>query len=161
MTNQITIDSFLTQKKLALAGASSRSKKFGNIVLEAMRGKGYELLLIHPEAETIDGLPCHKSLADLPEEVSALINVVPPERTEKLVREAHAAGFNKIWMQQGSSSEKAVDFCKEKGIDVIHGECILMYAQPRGLHKFHHWLWGLLGKLPTDKISSHKHGTKV
>jgi predicted CoA-binding protein len=52
-------------------------------------------------------------------------------------------------MQQGSESEKAINYCNENGIDVIHGECILMFAEPvESIHKFHKWLWKIFGKLP-------------
>jgi hypothetical protein len=30
----------------------------------------------------------------------------------------------------------------------VHGECILMFAQPSSFHRLHRWVWGLLGKLP-------------
>ena len=148
MTDQTTIDSFLGEKKLVLAGASRKASKFGNAVFKEMSSKGYELLLIHPEAGTIDGVACYASLAELPSDVGGLINVVPPAQTEKLVREAHSVGIKKIWMQQGSDSSDAIQFCEEHEMEVVQGECILMFSQPRGLHKFHHWLWGLFGKLP-------------
>ncbi len=149
MTDQMTIDSFLGEKKLALVGASSKANKFGNAVLKELSSKGYELLLIHPEAEIINGVACYGSLTELPTGVGGLINVVPPVQTEKLVREAHSAGIKKIWMQQGSDSPDAIQYCLEHEMEVVHGECILMFTQPQGLHKFHHWLWGLFGKLPT------------
>lgn len=148
MAEKSTIESFLSEKQLALAGASSKANKFGNSVLKELSSKGYELLLIHPEAETINGVQCHKAVSELPDKVGGLINVVPPAQTEKLVQEAHAAGIKKIWMQQGSESPDAIQYCEEHKMEVVHGECILMFAQPRGLHKFHHWLWGLFGKLP-------------
>jgi hypothetical protein len=34
--------------------------------------------------------------------------------------------------------------------NTVHGECILMYAQPAGIHRFHHFIWKLLGKLPVS-----------
>ncbi|NQV40903.1 MAG: CoA-binding protein [Candidatus Marinimicrobia bacterium] len=148
MVEQAIVESFLAEKKLALAGASRKGNKFGNAVFKELSSKGYELLLMHPEAESIDGVPCYGSLAELPTDVGGLINVVPAIQTEKLVREAHASGIRKVWMQQGSDSPAAIEYCKENDIEVIHGECILMFAQPQGLHKFHHWLLGLFGKLP-------------
>ncbi len=148
MVEQAAVESFLAEKKLALAGASRKGNKFGNAVFKELSSKGYELLLMHPEAESIDGVPCYSSLAELPTDVGGLINVVPAIQTEKLVREAHASGIRKVWMQQGSDSPAAIEYCKENDIEVIHGECILMFAQPQGLHKFHHWLLGLFGKLP-------------
>ncbi len=148
MVEQTAVESFLAEKKLALAGASRKANKFGNAVLKELSSKGYELLLIHPEAEEISGVSCYGSLAELPTDVGGLINVVPPAQTEKLVQEAHSAGIKKIWMQQGSDSPDAIQYCREHEMEVVHGECILMFAKPRGLHKFHHWLWGWIGKLP-------------
>ncbi|MBT3253702.1 MAG: CoA-binding protein [Candidatus Marinimicrobia bacterium] len=148
MIEQTPIESFLAEKKLALAGASSKANKFGNMVYKELCNKGYELHITHPVASEINGVACSGSLADLSAEVGGLINVVPPAQTEKLVREAHSAGIMKIWMQQGSESPEAIQYCKEHEMEVVHGECILMFSQPRGLHKFHHWLWGIFGKLP-------------
>ncbi len=148
MVEQSTIESFLAERKLALAGVSRSGKKFGNAAYKELRQKGYEVFIVHPEAQEINGAPCHATLTALSGKVGGLVNVVPPEQTEKLVREAHAAGINKIWMQQGSESANAIQFCKENGMEVIHGQCILMHSQPQGFHKFHGWLWGLLGKRP-------------
>ena len=148
MVDQSTIESFLAERKLALAGVSSSANKFGNAVFKELSSKGYELFLVHPSAKEINGVTCYGSLAELPDDVGGLINVVPPVQTEKLVQEAHATGIKKVWMQQGSDSPEAIKFCKEHAMEVVHGECILMFAQPQGLHKFHHWLWGLFGKLP-------------
>ena len=74
---------------------------------------------------------------------------MPPVQTEKLVREARDAGIARIWMQQGAESAEAIRFCDESGIDVVHGQCIMMFAEPAGIHKFHRWLNGIFGKLPT------------
>jgi len=103
---------------------------------------------VHPEAETIEGEQCYSSLSELPERVGGLLVVVPPSETEKVVKEASAAGIRRVWMQQGAESEAAIEYCEQEGMSVVHGECILMFAQPTGVHKFHHWLWGLFGKLP-------------
>ena len=148
MVEQAAIASFLSEKKLALAGASSTTNKFGNMVYKELKNKGYDLYLIHPEASEINGTICYGSLSDLPTDVGGLINVIPPAQTEKLVQEAYAARVKKVWMQQGSESAEAIQYCQEHEMAVIHGEFILMYAQPKGLHKFHHWLWGVFGKLP-------------
>ncbi len=148
MTQQSVVETFLSHKTLALVGVSRSGKKFGNAVLRELKSKGYEILLVHPEVTEIDGQACYAALSELPDRVGGLVLVVPPVQTEKLVREAHAAGIKNIWMQQGSASEDSVNFCQGKGITLISGECILMFAQPQGLHKFHHWLWGVLGKQP-------------
>jgi len=150
MVSKTAIDDFLGRESLALAGVSRSGKKFGNAVLKDLSGKGYEVLPIHPEAAEIGGVRCYRSLADLPVEVGGMVLVVPPLQTERLVREAGEVGIGSVWMQPGAESEAAIRFCEEQGIDVIHGECIMMFAQPKGIHKAHRWLRGVLGKLPAD-----------
>jgi predicted CoA-binding protein len=149
MTSRALVDGFLAEKKLALAGASRSGKKFGNAILKELRAKGYEVIPVHPEAESLEGVACVRSLADLPPGVGGLILCVRPAETEKLVREAAAAGIPRVWMQYGSVSKNAAAFCEEKGIRAIHGECILMFAEPAaGIHRFHRAIWRLFGRLP-------------
>jgi hypothetical protein len=148
VTSQASIDAFLAQQRLALAGVSRSGRGFGNAVLQDLSAKGYEVLPVHPEAEEVGGLRAYPSLAALPGAVGGLVLVVPPAQTEALVREVLAAGIPRVWMQQGAESEAAIRTCREQGIDAVHGECIMMFARPRGVHRVHRWLWGLLGKLP-------------
>ena len=150
MTSQATVDHFLEQKILAIAGVSRSGKGFGNAVLADLTGKGYEILPVHPEAPEVAGTRTYPSLAELPPEVGGLILVVPPKQTEILVKQAKEHGIGRVWMQQGAESEQAIRFCEENGIDVVHGECIMMFAQPTGIHRFHRWINGIFGKLPTS-----------
>jgi predicted CoA-binding protein len=149
MTSRAAVDGFLAQKNLALVGVSRGGKKFGNMALRELTANGYRVFPVHPEAETIQGVRCYRSLRDLPEKVGGLLVVVPPSRTEAIVREAAAAGIPRVWMQLGASSPEAVRYCAENGIEAVHGECILMFLrQGPVFHRIHHWLWGILGKLP-------------
>ncbi len=150
MISKSSIDAFLSTEILALAGVSRGGKKFGNKVLRDLTGKGYEILPVHPHAEEVDGVRCYPSLKDLPDDVGGLVVVVPPAQTERLVCEAGHVGIDRVWMQPGAESEAAIRSCEEQGIDVVHGECIMMFAEPKGIHKAHRWLRGVLGKLPAD-----------
>jgi predicted CoA-binding protein len=144
------VEQFLSQRSLGLVGASRGGKKFGNAVLRELTKRGYQVSVVHPGAVEIDGVKSHPSVSELPDEVTGLVLVVPPEQTERIVREATLRGVRHIWMQQGAESPAAIELCRESGIDLVHGECILMYAEPAGIHRFHHWLWKLLGKLPAS-----------
>lgn len=152
MTTMSSVNQFLSQKQLAIAGASRSGKKFGNTVLRDLTRKGYKIALVHPEAEEIDGHKCYSSLSEIAEQVGGLVLVVPPDQAEQLVRQAVSAGIKNVWMQQGSASAQAVELCRKSGVNEVHGECILMFAQPTGFHKFHRWVWGLIGKLPRPEV---------
>ena len=149
MTSRAAVDRFLSLKKVALAGASRSERKFGTAVLKDLKAKGYDLRLLHPEAAELYGIACFRTPADLPADTESLILAVPPAQTERLVRQAAERGIKHIWMQQGAESKAAIAFCRENGIEEIHGECILMFAEPVGwFHGLHRWIWRVLGKLP-------------
>jgi len=148
MTQRHAVEAFLAEKTLALVGASRSGRKFGNTLLNTLTARGYEVLLVHPAVDAIAGVPCVSSIGALPRSVGGLVLVVAPEKTKGLVAEAAEAGIRRIWMQQGSASPEAIRLCEEKGITLVHGECLLMFTSPTGVHALHRWLWGVLGKLP-------------
>jgi predicted CoA-binding protein len=149
MTTKAAVNDFLAQRSLAVVGVSRGGKKFGNTAYKELKAKGYRSFPIHPNAERIEGDRCYPSLGALPEPVGGVLVVVPPAQTEQVVRDAAAAGIRRVWMQQGAESEAAIRFCAENGISAVHGECILMFAEPAAFyHRMHRWVWGLLGKLP-------------
>jgi predicted CoA-binding protein len=149
MTKKEAIFDFLSQKKFAIIGVSRNSRKFGNAILKDMRKKGYHLIPVHPEADKLEGEKCYKSLSDIPFPVDGAILNIKPDETEKVVEDINSAGIKRVWMQQGSGSKKAIEYCINYGISVISGECIFMFAQPMEFfHRAHRWVWGVIGKLP-------------
>jgi len=144
------IQEVLAQRTLALVGVSRGGKKFGNAIYRELKGKGYKVFAVHPQAETIDGDPCYHSLKGLPEKTGAVVICVPPAQTEQVVQQAYEAGITKVWLQQGAESYAAIRFCEEHGMTIVHGQCVMMFAEPvQTFHGFHRWLWKLIGKYPS------------
>ncbi len=149
MTTRAAVEGFLAERTIAVVGATDSARKFGRSAYRELKAKGYRVIAVNRRAQTVDGDRAYPSLGALPEPVSAALLVVKPAETESVVREAAAAGVRRIWMQQGAESEAAIRLCESSGIEVVHGECILMFARPaQWFHRFHHWLWGVFGKLP-------------
>ncbi len=149
MTTKAMIDDFLAQRTLAIVGVSRKTEKFGCTVYRELKAKGYKVFPVNPHAEEVLGDRCYPNLGALPEPVGGVVIVVPPAETERVVQDAAAAQIRRVWMQQGAESEAALRFCKDNGMSVVSGECIMMFAQPVGFgHGLHRWVWGLLGKLP-------------
>ena len=142
------IDDFLAQPAVALVGASRSGGKFGNYALRVMREKGYRVYPIHPSAKTIDGVDCYTRIEDAPEHVDAVLIVVPPLQAIPVIRDAAAAGARYIWLQQGAESIAAVTVATQLGLEVVAGECILLFAKPTGIHKAHRFILRMIGRLP-------------
>ena len=149
MTKKEAITDFLSRKKFAIYGVSRNNRKFGNAILKDLRKKGYELKPVHPECDNLENEKCYKNLRDIPSQVDGVILSIKPEEVKKVVNDIYAAGIKRVWMQQGSESKEAIEYCIQNGITVISGECILMFAEPMVFfHRAHKWIWGVIGKLP-------------
>jgi len=57
--------------------------------------------------------------------------VVPPKIIGQVVKTCRRLGITKVWMQPGSESETAISFCRENGIDVVHGVCVMVERRSR------------------------------
>ena len=149
MVTRSDVDGFIGEKSLAIVGVSRHGKKFGNTILKELSAKGYAMFPVHPEADSVDGVKAYPSLSSLPEKVGGAIVCVPPAKSTQVVKDAAAHGIRRIWLQQGAESPEAIAFCDEQGLSVVHGHCILMFAEPAALpHRIHGWIWRILGKVP-------------
>jgi hypothetical protein len=147
----VTLDQihhFLTSGKIAFAGVSRDRKKFGGAVFCELFEKGYNLYPVHPHVSEIHGVSTYPDILSLPGEIKSLFIVTPPSVTEKLVKEAIARKMEMIWIQKGCETKEIVELAAKEGITVISGKCIMMFAEPTGIHKFHRTLVKLFGKYP-------------
>ncbi|HEX2457063.1 MAG TPA: CoA-binding protein [Vicinamibacterales bacterium] len=150
MTSAKSIEAFLDNPSIAVVGVSRSGKGFGNAACRSLRTQGYRVYPVNWSAPTVDGIRCYSRLSELPERVNAVLVVVPPPQAVDVIREAAAAGIRHVWLQQGAESAEAVRVGAELGLDVISGECILMFAHPTGIHLAHRWLRRLTHGLPPE-----------
>lgn len=142
------IEDFLSQKILAVAGVSRSKRKFGNTIFRELKKRNYQVYPMNPHLNSFEGEPCYPNLKTLPQPVDGVVIVVQPSRAAQVVQEALDRGIRRIWMQPGAASEEALRLCREQGARAASGECLLMYLEPvKGIHRFHRWIWTLLGKL--------------
>lgn len=131
-----TIKKFLNKKNIiGFIGATINKEKWGYKKYKEIKNAGFKVYPVNPRYDKIDDDKCFpdlKSLIEfLQEKPDFVITIIPPKITEKTVEQCKIFRINKIWMQPGSESEKALRFCEENGIEVVHGICIVVDA----LHK--------------------------
>ena len=117
----------------AIIGASNNEEKYGNKILKDLLNKKFNLIPINPKEKEILGLNCYATLSEFYENknkenksIDVVIFVVPPKITEKILFEVKKLNINKVWMQPGSESEKAINFCKENNLEIIYNSCIMV-----------------------------------
>lgn len=140
------IEHIANQKHIAVVGVSDR--KFGGSIYKTLKKRGYTVYAVHPTRESFDGDRCYHDLTTVPDEVTAAVVAVSPERSERIVEDARSAGLTHLWFQQGKNFTDAVAKARAKGIQTVDRKCILMYAQPvTGIHAVHRFLAKLFGRL--------------
>ncbi len=121
------ISEFLEKSNIfAVVGVSTDPSKYGHRVFFKLLHTGYTAYAIHPEAGEALGHTRYTTLSNLPQKPDVVSIVVPPEVTESIVRECKKLGIKKVWMQPGSESKEAIQFCYENNIKVIHDTCIIL-----------------------------------
>ena len=131
-----TFKRFLNKKnKIGFIGATIQKDKWGYKKYIEIKNAGFSVYPINPKYDEIDGDRCFSNLRELIEHLNEkpdyVITIVPPKITENVVEQCKNFGIDKIWMQPGSESDKAIKFCKENGIEVVSGVCIVVDAIQR------------------------------
>jgi len=130
--DQKLIVEFLDRKNVfAVVGASRNPEKYGHQVYKDLRNAGYRVYPVNPNTNEILGDRCYPSLQALPVKPDVVDLVVPPKITEQVVKTCKKLGIKKVWMQPGSEAETAISFCRENGIDIVHGVCVMVERRRR------------------------------
>jgi predicted CoA-binding protein len=151
------VDDFLAQRRIAVAGVSSTEPNApANLILRKLRDAGHEVFAVNPKVDTVEGGPCHPSLAAIPGGVDAVVAATPPAGTDAVVRECIELGVSRVWMHrsfgEGSVSSDAVQLAREHGIQVIDGACPMMYCAPVDFaHRCMRWVLGVTGGIPKGR----------
>jgi len=86
----MSLDGLFTPRSIAVYGASATdSRKLGNTLLANAASGPFEVVAVHPSADSIDGVP---ALASLDRPVDLALISVPGHRVESAVADAAAAG---------------------------------------------------------------------
>jgi uncharacterized protein len=150
MNTKQEIQEFVAQKTLALVGVSRDEKSFSAMAFKELKGKGYRLFPVNPNATVVAGSePCWPTLAALPEKADGVLVFTQPAVSESVVRDAAAQGIRRVWLQQGTVTDAALAAAAEKGLATVAGKCILMFAEPVGsFHSVHRFVAKLFGQVP-------------
>jgi predicted CoA-binding protein len=123
---QDLIKEFMSQKRFAVVGATSNTKKYGNKIFKNLKKRSYEVYPVNPRLKEIEGTKCYATISEVPAKIDVVDFVVPPPVTEAILKECQELGLARIWLQPGSESEAAIAFCHENNLKVVHGVCVML-----------------------------------
>ena len=114
------------QNVFAVVGASRNPKKYGHQVYRDLKEAGYVVYPINPNIEQILGDTCYPNLESLPVKPDVVDFVVPPKITDQILQICQNLGITNVWMQPGSESKRAIQFCNNNSIKVVHSVCVMI-----------------------------------
>lgn len=139
MSSYQDIESFwTTHKRLAYFGLSRR-KPFPNQAFQLLQQSGYELIPIHPEAPTIDGVQTHSNLETVEPIPYAAAIIAGKETVLEALKTCASHGIQNVFIQQEGWSKSAEEFCRTHTINTITA-CVLLYHKPGFPHNLHRWI---------------------
>ena len=106
-------------KSVAIIGASSNPRKFGNRAVRAFRRQGYTVFAINPHEAEVEGLKTYASVLDVPDSIDMATFYVPPEVGEKVIVEVARKGITEVWLNPGSESDALVQLARSFKIEPI------------------------------------------
>ena len=95
-------------KVVAVIGASSDRKKFGNRAVRAFRQQGYTVIPINPHEREVEGLRAYASVLDVPGPIDMASFYVPPHVGEQVIDEVARKGISEVWLNPGAESDALV-----------------------------------------------------
>lgn len=113
----------------AVVGASNNKEKFGYKVTLSLKELGFNVIPINPHEDKILDLDTYPTLTDAVEDgndIDTVVFVVPPKITEEILLEVNDLGILKVWMQPGSESKNAINYCREHEILLTYNTCIMV-----------------------------------
>lgn len=106
---------------IAVLGASSNRRKFGNKCVRAFADTGYEVFPINPSEKTIEGFTAYRRLEDVPKPLDCISVYLPPPVSLEYLPDIASAGAGKVWFNPGAADAQVLQAARAAGIHAING----------------------------------------
>ena len=112
-------------KTIAIIGASADRSKFGNKAVRAFVRQGYTVYPVNPKEASIEGVPCYKTIAEVPTRPDRVSVYLPPTVLLGLLPDIAAKGCDELWLNPGSESDDVLARAEALGLNIIEA-CSIM-----------------------------------
>ncbi len=112
-------------KTVAVVGASSNRRKFGNRALRAFERQGFTVLAINPNEPEVEGHKTYASVLDVPGPIDMATIYVPPHVGVRIMEELARKGIPEVWLNPGADGDEVVARARELGLNTIQA-CSIM-----------------------------------
>ena len=103
-------------KTIAVIGASSDRRKYGNKCVRAYLHAGYQVFPVNPHEKEVEGLAAYPRVQDVPGELDRISVYLPPPVTLELLPEIAEARAGEVWFNPGSADPRVLEEARRLGI---------------------------------------------
>lgn len=116
----------LNVKTIAIVGISPKEDRPSYVVASYLKSKGYRILPVRPDGDTILGEKVYSNLMEIPKEIEVdLVDIFrKSDEVLPIVEEAIQRGVKVVWMQEGVISPEAGMKAERAGLSVVMDRCI-------------------------------------
>ncbi len=104
---------------IAILGASTDHKKFGNKCVRAYASQGWEVFPVNPKADEVEGHKAYAKLADIPAELDRVSVYLPPAVGIGMLEEIAAKGTKELWLNPGAADPALLEKAENLGLRAI------------------------------------------
>jgi predicted CoA-binding protein len=116
-------------KTVAVIGASSDRRKFGNKALRAFAQQGYIVFPINPHEREIEGHAAFASVLDVPGPIDMATVYVRPEVGVRVMDDLAAKEVREIWLNPGADGPEVVTRADQLGLKTIQACSIIAIGE--------------------------------
>ena len=106
-------------KTVAVIGASSDRRKYGNKALRAFKAEGYRVIPVNPNEPVVEGMPTYPSVLDVPDPIDIATVYVQPDVAVRLLPDLERKGIPEIWVNPGAESDELLIEARRRKLNVI------------------------------------------
>lgn len=116
-------------KTVAVVGASSDRRKFGNKALRAFKAEGHRVIPINLNEREVEGMTAYASVLEVPDRIDMATVYVQPEVALRLLPEFEQKQIEEIWVNPGVDSPELIAEARARNLNVIFACSILGTGQ--------------------------------
>ena len=143
-----SMHALLNPGSVVLLGASRREDTIGRALLTAMQASGFTgaLHVVHPEADSVLGIPAHRRLVDVPHPVDLAVVAVPAAAVLDVVHDCTKAGVRGMVVVSGGFAE-----ADEAGLE--RQRELVTLARANGMRVVGPNSWGVINADPRVRLN--------
>lgn len=113
------VNKMVELKNWAVVGARDDESTFGYKIPMRMIEHGYNVFMVNPKLDEIEGHRVYKKLSDIEEKIDVVDVVVNPKVAISVLDEAKELGIENIFFQPGTFTAETLEYTDKLGLNYV------------------------------------------